>query len=111
MAVDAIEGEPDLHGATAEQVRLSACVLQTFRRLMRRDRDPAHGESYVVAVDAVNDQYEQGTCEGTMKIHADYFLTGFLLLSIKDNALLMRELPGSHVRDLVWSGLFQKGHC
>lgn len=69
---------------------------------------PAAGEPYVVAVDAINNEYEEGIFEGTMKIHADQFLTEFYLRGVKDNALVMGELPGSRMKDVVWSGSFSE---
>ncbi|KAF6223203.1 hypothetical protein HO133_000045 [Letharia lupina] len=103
---DFIEDEPELDGATAEQVRLrhdpsyvspavdpeaaedqvvpserddglcGAVFLMIDRDAMESViRHPARGNPYVVAVDAINNHYEEGVFEGTMKIHADDFLT------------------------------------
>ncbi|KAF6241298.1 hypothetical protein HO173_000008 [Letharia columbiana] len=108
VTFDFIEDEPELDGATAEQVRLRHAPSYVFPAvdpeaaedqvvpserddglcgagflMIGRDamesviRHPARGKPYVVAVDTINNHYEEGVFEGTMKIHADDFLTEY----------------------------------
>jgi hypothetical protein len=71
---------------------------------------------YMVAVDAESEQWTSKPgagdddqkmvhCEfeGTMKVHFEYFLTEFLLRSIKDGVLTMGETHGKP--EEVWSGV------